>query len=289
VTGWLSHPLFAPLLVLAMLGWGTALLVFLLVGPNLGGWAGAVLTTCFGWNATTRTHRLDVVMLVTLEPPLFALIVGAFYADELRAFLRGAGRRALAGLAGLGFVTAALVLVLTGDVAGSVRAAGPAPIRDGRPAPRAALIDHRGERFKLGAALDRPVALTFVYADCHGSCPALIAGLKAVEALAADRALFAAVTLDPEHDTVAALADTARQWMLGDAWHLLTGDRAAIDPLLAAYRVGARRLAAGTIAHDNIVVLIDRAGRVAFTYRGLGHPPADLARALQRLASERAS
>jgi cytochrome oxidase Cu insertion factor (SCO1/SenC/PrrC family) len=149
------------------------------------------------------------------------------------------------------------------------------------------LTDHRGERFELGAPLGRPVALTFVYADCHASCPALIARLKAVEARVAGRALFTAVTLDPERDTVSALADTAVRWALGDAWRLLTGDRTAIDRLVAAHRVGAERLAAGTIAHENVVVLIDRAGRVAFTYRGLGYPPAELAQALERLVAER--
>lgn len=287
MTHWLRHPWFAPILVLAAFGWGTVVLVFLLVGPDLGGWARTVLTTCFGWNAATRAHRIDTVLLVTLEPPLFALVVSVFYANELRAFLRGAVGRAVSGVATLGFVAASLTLVLSGDVVGSVSAASRAPLRDGRPAPRATLTDHRGERFELGAARARPVALTFVYGDCHDSCPALIAGLKAVEALGAERALFTAVTLDPERDTVAALADTATRWALGDAWHLLTGDRATIDRLLSAYHVGADRLADGTIAHENVVVLIDRAGRVAFTYRGLGQAPAELAHALQRLAAER--
>jgi cytochrome oxidase Cu insertion factor (SCO1/SenC/PrrC family) len=284
---WLRHPLFAPGLVLAALAWGTGLVVFLLVGPDLGGWAHSVLTTCFGWNAGTRTYRLDALLLTTLEPPLFALVVGLFYGEELRAFLRRPGGRAVSGVATAGFLAAALALVLGGGGVGNVAAANRAPLRDGRPAPRALLIDHRGEWFELGAPLDRPVALTFVYADCHASCPALIAGLKAVETRLAGPALFAAVTLNPERDTVAALADTAARWALGDAWRLLTGERAAIDRLRGAHRVGAKRLADGTIAHDNVVVLIDRAGRVAFTYRGLGYPPAELTQALQRLAAER--
>jgi cytochrome oxidase Cu insertion factor (SCO1/SenC/PrrC family) len=242
-----------------------------------------VLTTCFGWNASARAYRMDAILLTALEPPLFALVVAAFYSEELRAFVRRPGGRAVSSVAALGFLIAVVALLLGGGVA----AAGRASVRDGRPAPRAVLTDHRGERFELGAPRGRPVALTFVYADCHASCPALIARLKAVEARVAGRALFTAVTLDPERDTVSALADTAVRWALGDAWRLLTGDRTAIDRLVAAHRVGAERLAAGTIAHENVVVLIDRAGRVAFTYRGLGYPPAELAQALERLVAER--
>jgi cytochrome oxidase Cu insertion factor (SCO1/SenC/PrrC family) len=283
VTRWLRHPLFAPVLALAALAWGTGVIVFLLIGPDMGGWAHTVLTTCFGWNASARAYRMDAILLTALEPPLFALVVAAFYSEELRAFVRRPGGRAVSSVAALGFLIAVVALLLGGGVA----AAGRASVRDGRPAPRAVLTDHRGERFELGAPLGRPVALTFVYADCHASCPALIARLKAVEARVAGRALFTAVTLDPERDTVSALADTAVRWALGDAWRLLTGDRTAIDRLVAAHRVGAERLAAGTIAHENVVVLIDRAGRVAFTYRGLGYPPAELAQALERLVAER--
>lgn len=284
----LRHPLFAPALILLALGWGSALTVFMIVGPALGGWAAAVLTYCFGWNAATRAYRLDAVLLVTLEPPLFALVVGVFYADEVRAFLRRLGGRVASGAAALGFVTAALVLVLSGEIVGGAPApAGGLSVRDGRPAPRATLVDHRGRLFDLGAPLGRPVVLTFVYADCHASCPVLVATLKAAAARVGERATFVAVTLDREKDTPRALAAYARQWALDGDWHLLTGSRAAIDRVLADYGVPAARVAGGEIAHQNVIVVLDRAGRVAYTARGLGLAPDELARALERLAAER--
>lgn len=289
MTRWLRHPLFAPVLVLAALAWGIALNVFLVVGPRLGGWATSALAFCFGWNATTRAYRLDAVLLVTLEPPLFALVVGIFYADELRAFLRRLSGRIASGAAVLGFATAAVLLVSTGDLVGGAPVpATTLPPRDGRPAPRATLTDHRGQRFELGEALGRPVALTFIYADCHASCPALIATMKAAAAQVGDRALFAAVTLDPDKDTAPALAAWAARWGLDGSWRLLTGERAAIDAVLAAYDVRTVRLGSGELGHDNVIVLIDRAGRVAFTHRGLGLKAEELAGALERLAAERA-
>jgi protein SCO1/2 len=287
---WLSHPLFAPVLALAALGWGTLLMVFLLVGPKLGGWAEPLLTICFGWNAATRAYRLDAVLFLTLQPPLFVLAVGFFYADDLSAFIRRLGGRVVSAAAVLGFVATAGVLVASGDVVAGGRPlpAGLEPIRDSRRAPSELLTDHRGKPFDPGEAWGIPIALTFVYTSCHASCPTLVATMKSTAALVGDRALFVVVTLDPERDTRAALAGYAERWSLGGSWRLLTGPRAAVDRLRGAYGIRAERLADGEIAHENVIVLIDRAGRVAYTYRGLGQSPEDLARALVRLAGERA-
>jgi protein SCO1/2 len=287
MTRWLRHPLFAPALALLALGWGVALNLFLLVGPNLGQWAQTLLTSCFGWNATRRGYRLDTVLLVTLEPPLFAFVVSVFYADELRQFLRGLRGRIVGGAVALGFTAVSLVLVLTGDVVGGAPTVGGAPpTRDGRPAPWTTLVDHRGHPFTLGPALGRPLALTFVYGECHDTCPVLIATLRSAATRLGDRARFAAITLDPEQDTVAALAAHAVRWQLDHTWRLLTGERAAVEAALAAYRVQAVRLASGALAHENVIVLIDAGGRLAFTYRGTVPTADELADALERLAAE---
>ncbi len=284
---WLRHPLFGPILALVVLAWGTALGVFLMIGPRLGPWATTLLTACFGWNAATRAYRLDALLLVVLQPPLFVAVVAVFYADELRAFLGRVGGRAVAAAAALGFVAVSLLLVLGGEVRAGTAASVPVPVRDARPAPRVVLHDHRGRPFDLGAPRGRPLALTFVYADCHTACPALIATLEAARLRVGDRALFAAVTLAPEADDTAALAAQAQRWGLGDNWYLLTGDRALIDELRHFWAVRAVRQPDGTIGHDNVVVLLDGQGRAAFTYRGLAVGPDELARVLAGLAAER--
>lgn len=284
---WLRHPLFAPVVALLALAWGTLVVAFLLLGPNLGGWATDVLRACFGWNDATRTYRLDAILVATLQPPLFVLVVALLYADEMRAFLRRLGGRVVSSVVGLGFVALAGALVLGGEIAaGAPSRAEPPVVRDGRPAPRATLTDQRGRPVELGAPDDRPVALTFVYTSCHGTCPALVATLRSVEALVGSHARFAAVTLDPEHDTPSALAAYAERWSLHDRWRLLTGERGAIRRLLRAYGVRARRRSDGEIAHDNVIVLLDTAGRIAYTYRNAAPRPSELARALARLAAE---
>jgi protein SCO1/2 len=148
-------------------------------------------------------------------------------------------------------------------------------------------VDHRGAGVTAETLRGRPAVLTFVYANCHATCPVLVSRLQALERAVPADVAYVAVTLDPERDTVAALAAYAERWGLGPRWHLLTGEPAAVRRLVASFAIQWTRLPDGELAHENVVVLLDRAGRVAFTYRGLAHPEARLAAALTRLAAER--
>ena len=287
-----AHPLFAPGLAVAAFAWGAVVVGFLLVGPGLAPWADTLLAACFGWNAATRHYRLDALLLALLQPPLFAGVVAALYADDVRAFLASGRGRAVALLAPGAFLGLSAYLLATVEVSASGTppspVALPAPIRDGAPAPAFALGDHRGHPVSAASLRGKPVVLTFVYANCHASCPLLISRLKALEARveAADVA-FVAVTLDPERDTPATLARQAATWGLGSRWHLLGGDPRDVRRLVAAYGVQWAPLPDGEIAHENVVVLVDRAGRVAFTYRGLAHAEERQAADLGRLVAER--
>jgi cytochrome oxidase Cu insertion factor (SCO1/SenC/PrrC family) len=281
----------APGLVLAALVWGSAMVAFLLVGPGLGPWADTLLTACFGWNAEARRYRLDALLLALLQPPLFVAVVGLFYADELRAFLHAWRGRAAVALAAALFLAPATWLLATAEVSATgmppTPMALPAPIRDGSPGPAFFLIDHRGARVTAETLRGAPAVLTFIYTNCHATCPALLGRLRALEARHSGDARFVAVTLDPERDTPGVLAEYAARWGLGPRWHLLTGDPGAVRRLAEAHRVQAVRLPDGELAHDNVVVLLDRAGRAAFTYRGLAHPEAGIEGDLTRLLAER--
>jgi len=291
VRRWLTHAAFAPALVLAALLWGAAVVGFLLVGPGLGAWADTLLTACFGWNAEARRYRLDTLLLALAQPPLFVAVVAFFYTDELRGFLRSRrGRAALAGAAAV-FVAPASWLLATTDVSAMgtrpPAAALQAPIREGSPGPDFSLVDHRGARVTADTLRGAPTVMTFVYASCHATCPVLIGRLRALAERDSGDARFVAVTLDPDRDTPAALAEHAARWELGSRWHLLTGDAVAVRRLAEAHRVQAMRRPDGEIAHENVVVLLDRAGRAAFTYRGLAHPEARIRADLTRLLAER--
>jgi protein SCO1/2 len=296
VTRLLTHRLFAPALVLAIFALGAGTVAFLLLGPGLAGgsspWIDTLLTVCFGWNAETRHYRLDALLLTLLQPPLFALVVYGFYRDDLRAFLRSRGGRLIAIGAPLLFMTLAASLLATSEISASgtsyTPATLPSPLRQGAPAPEFSLVDHHGRSISLAAFRGRPVVLTFAYASCHASCPLLIERLKAIEARRPGAEVaFVVVSLDPERDTPATLGAAAAHWGLGPRWHLLSGDPATVRSVLRAYRVQWAPLPDGEIAHENIVVFVDQAGRLAFTYRGLAHPEERQAGDLDRLLAER--
>jgi protein SCO1 len=286
-----THPLFAPALMVAIFGLGAATVAFLLFGPGMAPWADTLLTACFGWNADTRRYRLDSLILTLLQPPLFALVIWAFYSDELRAFLARRGGRLVAVASPTVFVALAASLLVTGEISASGAAPTPtdlvSPLRQGRPAPDFALTNHRGQPVSLASLRGRPVVVTFVYADCHASCPLLIARLKALEARSGGNSVFVAVSLDPERDTPASLAGAAVRWALGSRWHLLSGPPSQVKSVVTAYGVQYAPLPDGEIAHENLVLIVDREGRLAFTYRGLAHPEDRQAADLARLAAER--
>jgi protein SCO1 len=291
VTGLFTHRLFAPALLGAVFGVGAATVGFLLVGPGLAPWADTLLTACFGWDPDTRRYRLDALVLALLQPPLFGTVIWLLYAEDLRRHFRS-GRGRLAGLlAPAAFVGLSAMLLLTGEITASgaapVPAALSAPVRDGRPASGFTLVDHRGRRLALEAFRGRPVVVTFVYANCHGTCPILVERLRALEArLPAADVAYLAVSVDPERDTPESLAAVARHWEIGARWHLLTGAPAELRRVREAYQVHAVPLPDGEIAHDNVILMIDRRGRLAFTYRGLAHPEARQAADLERLVRE---
>lgn len=297
VLRWVAHPLFAPVLVLSIFGLGAGTVALLLLGPELAGWSApwidTLLTLCFGWDAELRRYRLDAILLVLLQPPLFASVVFLFYREDCLAFLRSRRRaRLLAVLAPLIFASLATSLLATSEIsasgAGPTPARLPPPLRQGEAAPAFRLIDHRSRAVSLDDLRGRPVVMTFVYASCHASCPILIDRLRALEARhpGADVA-FVAVSLDPERDTPAALAAAAARWDLGARWHLVTGEPAAVRALVRAHRVQWAPLPDGEIAHENVITLIDRRSRLAFTYRGLAWSEERQAAELGRLLGER--
>jgi protein SCO1 len=288
----LTHRLFAPALVTAIFGLGAATVALLRFGPGLAPWADTLLTACFGWNSETRQYRLDTLLLAVLQPPLFATVVFFFYMDDLRAFLGSRSGRIVAVLSPAVFAGLAVSLLATGEISASGVTPTPAalqsPLRQGAAAPTFSLLDQRGQTVSLESLKGRPVALTFVYANCHASCPLLIQRLKAIEARAGGAdTVYVAVSLDPERDTPAVLRGVAAQWELSNSWRLLTGDPASVRRVLRDYGIQWAPLPDGEIAHENVIVLIDRRGRLAFTYRGLAHSEERQAAELARLASER--
>ena len=115
-----------------------------------------------------------------------------------------------------------------------------------------------------------PFLVFFGYTHCPDVCPTTLAKLAQVlKALGPDaniKVLF--VTVDPERDTPDLMADYAASFdprVIG-----LSGDRAEVSAMLAAYRVYARKVPTTsgdyTMDHSAVVYLMDRDGKFLSTF-----------------------
>lgn len=107
--------------------------------------------------------------------------------------------------------------------------------------PNVPLIAHTGERvlFYEDLVRDRTVLLNFFFVGCsEGRCPTGVANLRKVQELLGERMgreiFFYSITLQPELDTPAVLAEYARAFEVGPGWLFLTGRPADIERLRRA-------------------------------------------------------
>ena len=112
---------------------------------------------------------------------------------------------------------------------------------------------------------------TFVYTRCQDTCPLVSAKLArlqrrlAARGLLGDRVLLASITLDPAHDSPAALARYAAGFGADPrAWLYLRGTPAETQRLLAAYGSGVRP--GQELAHSDWIFLVDGQSHVREIY-----------------------
>ncbi|HEY3566433.1 MAG TPA: SCO family protein [Thermoanaerobaculia bacterium] len=109
------------------------------------------------------------------------------------------------------------------------------------PTPAVTLIDSRGERVPLAAALDAPgpVVLQFIFTTCPAVCPMLSGSLAGAQGEMGEKTRLVSISIDPEYDTPARLREYARRLKAGPRWRFLTGDRdgvAAVQKAFGAWR-----------------------------------------------------
>ena len=135
----------------------------------------------------------------------------------------------------------------------------------------ATLADLRGQ----------PVALAMVYADCGTACPMIVHDMKQIGKAAGEVPLrYVLVTLDPERDTPEHLRNFRGMHQLGDDWTMLRGSDDAIQTLAALLGVRYRPDVDGSIAHSNLITLLDAGGEIVAQQEGLETDPAPAVAAL---------
>jgi cytochrome oxidase Cu insertion factor (SCO1/SenC/PrrC family) len=98
------------------------------------------------------------------------------------------------------------------------------------------LLTQRGEdvRFYSDVLKDRVVLINFVFTQCADTCPMQTAKVAAIQALLGNTAdvRLVSISVDPRHDTPAALARYATTFGAGTQWTFLTGRSDDVDDVL---------------------------------------------------------
>lgn len=100
--------------------------------------------------------------------------------------------------------------------------------------PEFSLIDQNGEPFTRENLRGRITIVNFVFTHCPFVCPTLMEKMEGLSiALKNEPVHFLSISVDPAHDTPAALREFAKLHNADPArWTFLTGDKADIDRLI---------------------------------------------------------
>lgn len=149
-----------------------------------------------------------------------------------------------------------------------------------------ALVDQNGRAVTDRDFLGKPHLVFFGFTQCPDICPTKLFEISEVLRSTGDksrdlRAFF--ITVDPERDTPEVLKSYLGSFderIIG-----LTGDRAAVDAAVKAYRAYARKVPLKdgdyTLEHTALVYLMDKDGRFVGSFN-LDRPPARAAQDLLR-------
>jgi protein SCO1/2 len=258
-------------------------------------WLAAARQACFG-ATPSGLPGAEGWMMLTLAPAMLLVTLVALWGGEVRSVL-GRALRERAGRVVIALLVLAAGVEATwvgSKIATAARIDGvaftPAPASAGLPpeyprhrgiAADFALVDQHGATLGPGRLRGRPIVVSFVFAHCATVCPLVVETLKQATA-GAEAPVVLLVTLDPWRDTPSSLPGLARRWGIPAHAHVLSGNPEAVLAVARAYAVPSTRdEATGDIAHPPLVFVIDREGRLAYTFN---NPPADwIAQALVRI------
>lgn len=137
--------------------------------------------------------------------------------------------------------------------------------------PAFSLTDQHARPLTTADLAGRVWIADFIFTSCAGQCLLMSDQMANLQRTFRheEGIRFVSFSIDPDHDTPAALAAYAQQYGADSRWRLVTGDRAAITALCRDgfhLAVGAGTSAREPIAHSVRLILVDRAGRIRGYY-----------------------
>jgi cytochrome oxidase Cu insertion factor (SCO1/SenC/PrrC family) len=164
--------------------------------------------------------------------------------------------------------------------------------------PEFSLTDQSGASFESTSLAGKVTLLQFVYTHCTDACPLLSTTFGEAQRKLADqnllgsKVMLVSLSVDPVHDSPAALAEYGQRFKADPAaWKLVTGDFDEVYDVVSGLKVATRppRPApespppGGTeLMHSSRVVLIDGQGQVRAYLDGIDSTADDLVAAAKR-------
>jgi protein SCO1 len=127
------------------------------------------------------------------------------------------------------------------------------------------LTDQDGASIRLDTFRGKPVLIGMFYADCPYVCPLTIHTLQKTEAgldpAARAQLRVLLISLDPQRDTPAKLAEVSRRHKLDTTrWKLARTDEAGVRKLAAVLGLRFKQLPDGEFNHSTVINLLDHEG-----------------------------
>ncbi len=172
-----------------------------------------------------------------------------------------------------GLVAVALLALVGGNSGSTAASAAPGAsafaFAEAKPAPPLELTDQDGQPFRLADLAGRPVLLFFGYTHCPDVCPTTVGNVNQVLAEVGPGPRVVFVSVDPERDDVAAMANYMRY--LPDAYYGLSGTPDEISRNTAGWGVKYARIdqesdGGYAMAHTADLFLVDAQGRLRATF-----------------------
>ncbi len=148
------------------------------------------------------------------------------------------------------------------------------------------LIDQTGRAVRLSGFAGQPVAITFLYTRCPvaTACPMTTAKFSKLDLMLKEEGFgeLLTITVDPEHDTPAVLADYAKRAGADPKrWRFLTGDPKAVADV--AERFGVLYYPDhGQVVHSQAVAVVDPRGKLTNVYYGEDWQPEHIFRDMEK-------
>lgn len=134
------------------------------------------------------------------------------------------------------------------------------------PSPDFSFRSHSGEAVSKVSLTGQPYVANFIFTTCRTVCPLLTSKMVRLQRdLPGVPVRFVSFSVDPEHDTVEALAAYAKQWNADEKrWALLETTPTGLADIARGFHITAERTDGGidAVMHSAVFVLVDQYGVV---------------------------